>query len=126
MDVRIGTDIVAVERLTSLLSERGDHFVRRWFTDDEIAYCQAKAQPELHFAARLAAKEAVAKALGSPWDGPLPWHDIEVTVDVHGAPGVRLSGEVEQLASRLGVDAIRVSLSHSQEYATATAVYLVR
>jgi holo-[acyl-carrier protein] synthase len=124
VEVGVGTDIVAVERLASLVREGGERFLARWFTDDEVAYCRSKAQPALHLAARLAAKEAVAKALRSPWEGPLPWHDIEVTLDAAGAPGIRLSGEAEQVADRLGVGTIQVSLSHCQEYATATAVYL--
>lgn len=124
MDVGVGTDIVAVDRLASLIRDRGEQFVQRWFTRDEIAYCQSKAHPAIHLAARLAAKEAVAKALRSPWNGPPPWRDIEVTIDANGVPGVRLQGEVEQIATGLGIRAIRVSLSHCQTYATATAVYL--
>jgi holo-[acyl-carrier protein] synthase len=124
VDIGVGTDIVAVERVAVLVRDRGEHFVQRWFTSDEIAYCQSKAQPALHLAGRLAAKEAVAKSLRSPWEGPPPWRDIEVTVDADGVPGVRLAGEVEQVASRLGIEVIRVSLSHCQEFAAATAVYL--
>jgi holo-[acyl-carrier protein] synthase len=124
VEVGVGTDIVAVDRIASLVRDRGEHFLQRWFTSDELAYCQSKAQPVLHLAARLAAKEAVAKALRSPWAGPLPWHDIAVTVDADGVPSVRLGGEAEQIAARLGIEVIRVSLSHCQEYATATAVYV--
>lgn len=123
MEIRVGTDIVGVERISRLVAAR-EEFLQRWFTPDEIAYCRSKAQPALHLAARLAAKEAVAKSLRSPWEGALPWHDIEVTLDASGAPGIRLHGEAEQLAARAGIDGIQVSLSHCQEYATATAVCL--
>ncbi|HSJ22785.1 MAG TPA: holo-ACP synthase [Nocardioidaceae bacterium] len=117
-----GTDIVGVARVARLIDERGQDFLERWFTPAEIAYCSAKARPSLHFAARLAAKEAVVKALRLPWDGPLPWRDVEIVHDEHGAPRVRLSGRMRRSAEREDVRAIDVSLSHCEEYATATAV----
>jgi holo-[acyl-carrier protein] synthase len=117
-----GTDIVGVARVARLVDEGGQEFLRRWFTPAEIAYCSAKARPSLHFAARLAAKEAVVKALRVPWDGPIPWRDIEVTHDERGAPRVRLSGRILRSAERQDVCSIEVSLSHCEEYATATAV----
>jgi holo-[acyl-carrier protein] synthase len=125
VEVGVGTDIVEVRRLASLMDDGGERFAQRWFTHDEIAYCMAKAQPALHLAARLAAKEAVVKALRSPWDGPVPWRDIEVVVGSEGVPRVRLSGHVASVVARLGVPEISISLSHTQEYATATAVYVV-
>jgi holo-[acyl-carrier protein] synthase len=117
-----GTDIVGVARVARLIDERGQKFLERWFTPAEIAYCSAKARPSLHFAARLAAKEAVVKALRLPWDGPVPWRDIEITHDEGGAPQVRLSGRLLRTAERDDVRWIEVSLSHCEEYATATAV----
>ena len=117
-----GTDIVQVARIARLIDERGSAFLERWFTPAEIAYCLEKARPSLHFAARLAAKEAVVKALRVPWDGPIPWGSIEITHDDHGAPGVRLSGRILETAEREDVRAIEVSLSHCEEYATATAI----
>ena len=61
--VGTGTDIVSVARIAALYRTAGDRFLRRWFTDDEIDYCTSRARPELHLAARMAAKEAVLKAL---------------------------------------------------------------
>lgn len=125
MEVSIGTDIVAVERIASLVEgPSGERFVQRWFTAQEIAYCQAKAHPSLHLAARVAAKEAVAKSLRSAWPDTPPWKDIEVVVDGDGVPIVHLTGEVRELAGRQGATSIQVSLSHCQEYATATAICL--
>ncbi len=116
-----GTDIVSVARVARLVESGGDSFVQRWFTPGEIAYCAGKAQPVLHLAARLAAKEAVLKALGARWDGPIPWRSIEIRHE-DGVPTVRLSGDVLAAARRAGVGAVRVSLSHCQEFATAVAV----
>lgn len=119
-----GTDIVSVERVARLIRRRGSAFLERWFTAEEIAYCSSKAQPTLHFAARLAAKEAVVKALQPEWDGPIVWRSVEITSDSRGVPGVRLSGRIAATAARNGVGEISVSLSHCQEYATAIAITL--
>jgi holo-[acyl-carrier protein] synthase len=117
-----GTDIVSVARVQRLIERGGPLFLDRWFTADEIAYCSRMAHPALHFAARLAAKEAVVKSLGGPGDDPVPWRSIEVCRDDSGAPSVRLSGRVRESADALGVREISVSLSHCQEFATAMAV----
>ena len=125
MPIRVGTDIVEVARIEALLTEQGDRFLRRWFTDAEMAYCQAKAKPALHLAGRLAAKEAVAKVLQARWEGPLPWLLIEVVTDASGAPGVVLSGEPRRVAQSQALGSIEVSVAHCETYATATAVCLV-
>jgi holo-[acyl-carrier protein] synthase len=117
----VGTDIVSVERIAALVRQGGAAFLQRWFTPSEIAYCSAKAVPSRHFAARMAAKEAVVKALPFPWTGPLPWQSIEITNDPHGLPGVRLHGELLAAATRNHVGTVRISLSHCDEYATAVA-----
>ncbi|MCV7319855.1 holo-ACP synthase [Mycolicibacterium confluentis] len=117
-----GIDIVSVSRVEKLIRDGGEKFLSRWFTAAEVAYCTRKAVPSRHFAARLAAKEAVTKVLPSGWDGPLPWRSIEITNDIHGAPTVRLSGSSLAVATDAGIDTIRVSLSHCDEYATAVAM----
>ncbi|GIM68512.1 holo-[acyl-carrier-protein] synthase [Planomonospora venezuelensis] len=120
--VGTGTDIVSVARIAALHRSAGDRFLRRWFTDDEIDYCTSRARPELHLAARMAAKEAVLKALRPTGDAPLAWRSIEIARDVDGAPSVRLVGDVRTLAESRGAGAIHVSLSHCDEYAVAVAV----
>ena len=117
-----GIDIVPVARIANLIHEHGDRFLKRWFTAAEIEYCNGKAVPSRHFAARFAAKEAVAKVLPARWEGPLPWRSIEIVNDGHGAPSVRLSGSALEVAQRAGVGDIQVSLSHCDEYATAIAI----
>ena len=125
MHSEVGTDIVAVGRIAALMRDRGTAFLERWFTAREIQYCSGKAVPSRHFAARFAAKEAVAKALPVTWDGPLPWRSIEIVNDLRGVPSVSLSGAIQDAASRVGVGEIRVSLSHCEQFATATALVTV-
>ena len=122
MTAGAGTDIVSVARVSGLIDRGGTRFLQRWFTPDEIAYCNAKSQPTLHFAARLAAKEAVFKALHRPGDGAIPWRSIEIGHDRIGAPEVRLSGSLLEAATRDGIVTITVSLSHCNEFATAVAI----
>lgn len=122
-DATIGTgaDIVSVRRVDRLIDRAGDRFVRRWFTSAEIAYCGSMARPSLHYAARLAAKEAVVKTLGVAAEGPLPWRSVEI-VGGGGAPTVRLSGAPADAAARRGIGRIHLSISHCDEYAVAVAV----
>jgi holo-[acyl-carrier protein] synthase len=120
--VGTGTDIVSVSRIAALVRTAGDRFLQRWFTEDEIAYCTSRARPELHLAARMAAKEAVLKSLHPAGDAPLAWRSIEIGRDADGAPSVRLDGSVRALAQRRGAGPIHVSLSHCDEYAVAVAV----
>jgi holo-[acyl-carrier protein] synthase len=119
---RVGTDIVAVARIEQLVRTGGETFLRRWFTPAEISYCAAKTFPSRHLAARLAAKEAVVKGLRLAWDGPVPYHDVEIVSGDHGAPFARLSGRLQELAAAAGVRDVQVSLSHCDEYATAVAL----
>lgn len=118
----VGTDIVATGRIEALIRDRGTVFLERWFTAHEIEYCSGKAVPSRHFAARFAAKEAVVKALPVSWEGPLPWRSVEIVNDRSGAPSVRISGALRSVAVDAGVVDIVVSLSHCDEYATATAL----
>ena len=121
MPIRLGTDIVEIERLERLIEAGGAGFLERWFTAGERAYCAGKAHPAAHYAARLAAKEAVAKALRWQWTEPVPWRDIEIVHDEQGAPLVRLTGRVEALARAHSIADVAVSLSHAQQHATAVA-----
>lgn len=121
-ETEIGTDIVSVARIAALVESRGATFLDRWFTSSEIDYCTRMAEPSRHFAARIAAKEAVSKALPVTWDGPLPWRSIEIATGPDGAPSVSLSGALRDAATQAGVHRIKVSLSHCDEYATAVAL----
>jgi holo-[acyl-carrier protein] synthase len=122
IETDVGTDIVSVARVAALVETRGTVFLDRWFTPLEIDYCSRMAVPSRHFAARIAAKEAVSKALPVAWDGPLPWRSIEIATGPDGAPSVSLSGALKDAAAGAGVRSIKVSLSHCDEYATAVAL----
>lgn len=117
-----GIDIVYVPRIAKLISDRGNLFLERWFTPDEIAYCNGGARPSHEFAARLAAKEAVFKSLRSRSDAPVPWLSIEISNGEHGAPEVRLTGSIHESAAQQGIGTIQLSLAHCGDYATAIAL----
>jgi holo-[acyl-carrier protein] synthase len=116
----IGTDLVAVERIESLLADRDD-LAQQLFTERELAYCAGRARRRAdHLAARFAAKEAVMKALGV--GATVPWCDIEVVNSVDGRPGLRLHGRAAQVARQRGVTESDISLSHTAGLAMACAV----
>lgn len=116
----IGIDLVEVPRIRELLEKHGQRFKERTFTAGEIAYCDACAEPAMHYAARFAAKEAVAKALGTGlWAEGVVWTDIEVVREASGKPGIILHGAAKQHAA----DAIcLVSLTHTRDLAMAQVI----
>jgi len=122
----IGIDVVEVGRIASSLAEFGDRFVSRIFTEKERLYCIDKAKPELHFAARFAAKEAVAKALGTGIGKEVGWLDMEVVRGENGEPTMQLSGRALAFCEAMGISEIKISLTHAREYAAANAVALCR
>ncbi len=123
----IGIDIVEVARVAAAAEKHGPAFAARFLTPGERAYCDAKARPAIHQAARFAAKEAVAKALGTGIGGDCGWLDIEITRDdATGAPGVRLTGAAAAFAAARGIAEVRVSLSHTRDTAVANAIAISR
>jgi holo-[acyl-carrier protein] synthase len=120
--IGIGVDMVDVDRVKTIMERRGDRFVQRAFTEAESAYCSRCQCPERRYAARFAAKEAVMKALGRGWFQGMPFREIEVTRDPTGRPGVRLSGQTADLASKLGASSIHLSITHEQRSAVAFVV----
>jgi len=113
--VEIGVDIVLISRMAQALARRPALRVRL-FTPEERRYCEARHNPAQHYAARFAAKEAVAKALGKS----LSWQEVEVARFDTGAPRAILRGEAKEAAAGGGV---RISLAHSGEYAVACALF---
>src|SRR5437588_6292278 len=96
--VGIGTDIVECLRVGRMIEQHGELFLTRIFTEREIRYCQGRKRATEHFAARWAAKEAVLKALGTPWRRGMTWTDIEVRNDDAGKPTVLLGGAAREVA----------------------------
>lgn len=119
----IGVDLVEVDRIERLLVERGNHVYERLLTAAEGAYCATMGRPAEHVAARLAAKEAVYKALqGTPEARGIGWRDIEVRRLPDGRPEVVLTGRAQRRADELGVRRVLLSLSHTHRTAIAIAL----
>jgi holo-[acyl-carrier protein] synthase len=114
--VGVGIDLVEVDRVAGLLA-RKPAAEARLFTEQERAYCRRFSAAAERFAARVAAKEAVGKALGI---GVIGWRDIEVLSG--GKPRVLLRGKTEMVALELGVQRIELSLTHTAGQAAAVAV----
>lgn len=120
MLISLGLDLVEVPRIRTLLERHGSRFTARTFTEGERAYCDACADPAIHYAARFAAKEAVAKALGTGFAEGVSWLDIEVMRDGKGGPSVQLHGAAGVLAKSLGVTRVLLTLTHTKEMAAAS------
>lgn len=122
MIVGTGIDIVEVARVNRLLEKHSPRFEKRIFTPEEILYCQSKAEPGIHFAARFAAKEAVMKCLGTGMDQGIAFTDIEVTHSDSGQPSVKMHGQAKKLFIRLKVKTIHISIAHEKNYAVGQAI----
>ncbi len=117
-----GVDIVSVGRVRAVLERQRARFIERVFTPGEQEYCNAHRDPAPHYAVRFAAKVALLKALGTGWSSGIRWIDVEVCREEGKAPVIRIHGEAAQIAARMEVRAVHVSLSHSDENAVATVV----
>jgi holo-[acyl-carrier protein] synthase len=117
----LGTDILKVARVEETVSRLGDRFVRRILTEPERQQYSESGQPERLLAKRFAAKEAVAKALGTGIGRGVSWQDIQIDHDEMGAPLVRLSGGAARVAEERGASRVLLSLSDEIEYVVAFA-----
>ena len=122
MILGLGTDIVEISRIGQMIERHGDTFLNRVFTDQENEYCGTKKNKEQHYAGRWAAKEAVMKTLGTGFVKGIGWKEIEVVNLKSGKPTIVISGGVEQYAGEMGIKEILITISHSREFATATAI----
>jgi holo-[acyl-carrier protein] synthase len=122
MILGIGIDIIEVARIRASHEKFGERFARRILLPDEIAYCLTHKDPAPFLAARFAAKEAISKAFGTGIGAQLGWHDMEIRKRGSGEPFVVLHGGGLTLMAARGGRQVLVSLSHTQEHATAMAV----
>ncbi|MDP8256383.1 MAG: holo-ACP synthase [Candidatus Alcyoniella australis] len=122
MIVGIGTDLVEIGRIRAGLERFGQRFIQRVYTAQETAYCLQYHDSAPHFAARFAAKEAVAKALGVGLSQGVKFTQIEVVSLENGRVSIRLSGAAADLAGQLGIVNWHLSLSHSDLTASAYAI----
>ena len=122
----IGIDVLEIVQLEKIVQEFGEKFYKRCFLESEILYSQKMRHSSKHFAVRLAAKEAVAKAFGVGIGSKLSWLDIEIQKRRNKAPQIRLHNQGLKLAKEKGVTEILVSLSHSKQFAIAQVILLVK
>jgi holo-[acyl-carrier protein] synthase len=118
-----GIDLAEVPRIRKAFEQYGDRFQHRIYTDAEIAYVERKANRFERYAARFAAKEAGMKALGTGWKRGVRWHDFEVVNLPSGRPTLRLHGIAEEIARKLGVVNIALSLTHTSELGMAFVTF---
>jgi holo-[acyl-carrier protein] synthase len=118
MKIATGVDLIEIARIEEVVARHGKHYLERIFTPAELEYCGKRAES---LAGRFAAKEAVAKALGSGI-GDVTWKEIEVLGDEQNAPTLTLHGNAAAKAKKLGLMNWSVSISHSQSHSIALAV----
>jgi holo-[acyl-carrier protein] synthase len=116
--LRTGVDMIEVTRVARAINRHGSRFFYRFFTDRELAYCGGHIGA---LAARFAAKEAAAKALGTGI-GDVRWVDIEIVNGERGEPQLVLHGAAQTLADELGLKEWSISLSHTREHAVALVI----
>jgi holo-[acyl-carrier protein] synthase len=117
-----GTDLAEVDRVRKAIERHGDRFIQRICTSVEIAYVQRKANRFERYAARFAAKEAGMKAIGTGWRRGVGWHDFEVVNLPTGRPTLRLHGVAAEVAAKMGVQRIHLSLTHTKDLAMAFVI----
>jgi holo-[acyl-carrier protein] synthase len=122
MILGIGIDIIEVARIQASHEKFGDRFLNRILHANEIAYCLSHKFPAPFLAARFAAKEAISKAFGTGIGAQLGWHDMEVRRRDSGEPYVILHGGGQKLLQERGGRIVLISLSHTQQHATAVAI----
>lgn len=122
MIVGSGIDLVEIERIQHSVHRYGARFLNRVYTTAEQAYCLRKRTSAESFAGRFAAKEAAAKALGTGISLGVNWLEIEVVREPGGRPSVRFHGRAAQIASRLGVARVALSITHTSALAMASVV----
>jgi holo-[acyl-carrier protein] synthase len=120
--IGIGTDLIEIERIEHSLERFGERFLERVYTPGEIAYCQRKKNAAESFAARFAAKEAGAKALGTGISRGVSWREFEVRRMAGQRPELHLSGRAAEIAEGLGIRRMSLSLSHSRTVSIAVVV----
>lgn len=123
MIVAIGIDIVEIARVERLLASKGEHALRKLFTDAERSYALRRPRPAVHLAARVAAKEAAYKALrGTQAARAIGWREMEVVLGEDGSPSLLLHEGAAKRAIQMGVSRIHLSLTHAAGSAAAVVV----
>ena len=120
----IGIDIVEIKRLQKISKKWGKSFLSKVYTKRELAYANQRRHPYQHLAARFAAKEAIFKALGEVETNFVGWKNVEILNDGNGKPIVHWHGDAEKSRKKRKIRDIVVSLSHTENYAVASALLI--
>ncbi len=118
----IGIDIVEIKRLVKVSKKWGPSFLKKVYTERELAYARSRRFPYQHLAARFAAKEAIFKALGEVEKNFVGWKNVEILNDAYGKPVVHWHGNALKTKRVNGLKDVVVSLSHTENYAVASAM----
>jgi holo-[acyl-carrier protein] synthase len=121
--IGLGLDATDIARIADTVERYGDRFLRRIFTDDEVAYCTRRRVPAIHFAGRFAAKEAAMKALGTGHAQGVLWRDVEV-IRHGGPPQLKLHGGAARRFAAIGARSSLVTITHSDFLAMAQVLIL--
>jgi holo-[acyl-carrier protein] synthase len=123
--IGLGLDATDIERIADTIARYGERFLRRIFTDGEVAYCTRRKTPAIHFAGRFAAKEATMKALGTGHSQGVLWRDVEV-VRHGGPPQLQLHGGAARRFASMGGTSSLLTITHSDALALAQVLILGR
>ena len=121
-----GIDLVDCPRIEQMIERHGQRFMDRVFTAAEQQYAKSSRNEIEKLSGRFAAKEAILKLVGTGWRGKIAWTDIEVVNNAAGQPEVTIGGQVRKIADELGIDHISVSITHTANFAIASAVALAK
>ncbi len=121
-----GIDLVDFPRIEEMINRHNERFISRVFTAAEQAYADSNKNRIEKYAGRFAAKEAILKLIGTGWRGKIAWTDIEIINTSSGQPQVNLAGEVKIIADKLGITQISISITHTANFAIASAVALTQ
>jgi holo-[acyl-carrier protein] synthase len=121
--IGLGVDIAEVGRIKAAIERHGETFLRRLYTPAEREYCERFKNKYERYAGRFAAKEAAMKALGTGWSRGVRWVDVEVVRQRGGRPTVKLHGEAGNIADRLSVKNISLSITHTADQAFAQVIF---
>ena len=117
----IGNDILEIDRIRKTIEKHGPNFYKKFFNEGELQYCLAHKDPATLFAGRFAAKEAIAKAMGTGFGASISFLDIEILNDELGRPFVEVSDSFNETFSS---PLILITISHCKEYANAVAIWV--
>ncbi len=119
----IGTDVLDLLRIKKIIKRNSRDLLKFAFTNNEIDYCEKQVDSVLHFAARIAAKEAVFKALETGWSGGVGWKDVELVNHFLRNPTIRLDGKAKLIAEERKINTIRANFSYADNMLISVVIF---